>query len=107
MFSPRSPKGPIQLYKGCCSRGQSRRLTTIGVSRLQTPTQMTLSKQIRFTVPNVSEVSALFLRPENARWLLALAHGAGAGMTHPFLEKLARELIKVAISTLFIHFLYV
>ena len=68
---------------------------------------MTLSKQIRFTVPNVSEVSALFLRPENARWLLALAHGAGAGMTHPFLENLARELSKVGIATLRYQFPYV
>lgn len=38
------------------------------------------------------DVSALVSIPEGARWLLVLAHGAGAGMTHPFLETLADRL---------------
>lgn len=67
---------------------------------------MASPKQIRFAVPNAGEVSALFLRPENPRWLLALAHGAGAGMAHPFLEKLAKELSTVGIATLRYQFPY-
>ncbi|HWW19077.1 MAG TPA: alpha/beta family hydrolase [Candidatus Saccharimonadales bacterium] len=46
------------------------------------------------------------MRPAKARWLLALAHGAGAGMTHPFLEKLARELADAEIATLRYQFPY-
>lgn len=38
------------------------------------------------------DVSALVSLPEEARGLLVLAHGAGAGMTHPFLETLADRL---------------
>jgi hypothetical protein len=46
------------------------------------------------------------MRPAKARWVLALAHGAGAGMTHPFLEKLARELAAVGVATLRYQFPY-
>jgi hypothetical protein len=38
--------------------------------------------------------------------MLALAHGAGAGMRHPFLEKLARELAAQGIATLRYEFPY-
>jgi uncharacterized protein len=46
------------------------------------------------------------VRPKNARWLLALAHGAGAGMTHPFMENLSDELSAVAVATLRYQFPY-
>ena len=53
------------------------------------------------------EVSALLVRPPGARWLLVLAHGAGAGMRHPFLEGLAAALAAQAIATLRYQFPYV
>src|ERR1700747_134792 len=56
------------------------------------------SEPLRFQVEGAAEVSALLVRPKNARWLLALAHGAGAGMTHPFMENLSDELSAVAIA---------
>jgi hypothetical protein len=46
------------------------------------------------------------MRPAEARWLLLLAHGAGAGITHPFLEKLARELASVGVATFRYQFPY-
>lgn len=52
------------------------------------------------------EVSALLVRPPSARWLLVLGHGAGAGMAHPFLEKLAAELANAGIATLRYQFPY-
>ena len=52
------------------------------------------------------EVSALLLRPEAARWLLLLAHGAGAGMRHPFMESLAAALAASQIATLRYQFPY-
>ena len=64
------------------------------------------AKRIQFTVENDVEVSALLMRPEDARWLLVLAHGAGAGMAHPFLEKLANELATAGIATFRYHFPY-
>ena len=38
------------------------------------------------------EVSAVLDRPATARWLFLMGHGAGAGMRHPFMERMAREL---------------
>lgn len=63
-------------------------------------------KELRFTVPKSAEVSALLSIPEDSRWLLVLAHGAGAGMTHPFMENLCNELDAVGIATLRYQFPY-
>ena len=67
---------------------------------------MTASEDLRFVVDGAGEVSALFLRPNNARLLLVLAHGAGAGMSHPFMENLAGELAAEGIATLRYQFPY-
>jgi hypothetical protein len=67
---------------------------------------MTIPEQLHFHVEGATEVSALLVRPKNARWLLALAHGAGAGMTHPFMENLTNELSAVAIATFRYQFPY-
>jgi predicted alpha/beta-hydrolase family hydrolase len=67
---------------------------------------MSEGERLRFAVEGAGEVSAILMRPAAARWLLVLAHGAGAGMTHPFLEKLARELASVGVATLRYQFPY-
>lgn len=46
------------------------------------------------------------MRPPTARRMLTLAHGAGAGMRHPFMEKLAVELANVGVATLRYEFPY-
>ncbi len=51
-------------------------------------------------------VSGLLLRPDGARLLYVLAHGAGAGMRHPFLESIAQGLAQRSIATLRYQFLY-
>ncbi len=61
---------------------------------------------LRFAVEGAGEVSAILLRPAKARWLLVLAHGAGAGMTHPFLEKLAGELAETGVASFRYQFPY-
>ena len=63
-------------------------------------------KGLKFAVDLAGEVSAIFVRPSEARFLLALAHGAGAGMNHPFLAKLAAELASVGIATFRYQFPY-
>jgi len=67
---------------------------------------MANEEKLRFSVAGNGEVSALLQRPPEARSLLALAHGAGAGMTHPFMHKLAAELSGVGIATLRYQFPY-
>lgn len=51
-------------------------------------------------------VSALAIIPKKADTLLVLAHGAGAGMTHAFMEELALELGTLGIGTLRYNFPY-
>lgn len=51
-------------------------------------------------------VSAVLVRPPDARWLLVLAHGAGAGMRHAFLEDMTDALATCRIATLRYQFPY-
>jgi predicted alpha/beta-hydrolase family hydrolase len=67
---------------------------------------MPVGKNIRFAVQNAGEVSAILVRPQSAESLLVLAHGAGAGMNHPFMQSLATELAAVKVATLRFQFPY-
>jgi uncharacterized protein len=51
-------------------------------------------------------VSGLLLNPPVSIALLVLGHGAGAGMRHPFMEALARELAGVGVATFRYQFPY-
>src|SRR5208282_5272107 len=64
-------------------------------------------EELQFAVQGGRNVSALLVMPAQARRLLVLAHGAGAGMNHPFMEKLAEELAAANIATLRYQFPYV
>ena len=57
-------------------------------------------------VDETHSVSALLLVPRQARACYVLAHGAGAGMTHAFLEAVAVELGERGIATLRYQFPY-
>src|SRR5260370_18229294 len=68
---------------------------------------MTTVEELRCGVEGGGEVSALLCRPAEARRLVVLAHGAGAGMSHPFMEKLAGELAGSGVATLRYQFPYI
>jgi uncharacterized protein len=51
-------------------------------------------------------VSALLLSPSRPAACFVFAHGAGAGMTHPFMETVARRLFERDIATLRYQFPY-
>ena len=67
---------------------------------------MTAAKETQFAVEGAGEVSALLLKPQQAHYVLVLAHGAGAGMRHSFLESLAAELAEAGVATFRYQFLY-
>ncbi len=54
----------------------------------------------------IGGVSGLLLRPNDARLLYVLAHGAGAGMRHPFLEAISQRLAEQGVATLRYQFRY-
>src|SRR5277367_1680627 len=62
--------------------------------------------ELRIEVEGGHQVSALLAMPDRPQQILVLAHGAGAGMHHPFMESLARELDAVNIATLRYQFPY-
>ena len=51
-------------------------------------------------------VSSLLIRPPEARWLLVLGHGAGAGMRHRTLETIAQRLADAGMATFRYQFPY-
>jgi len=59
-----------------------------------------------FPVGSVGEVSSILLHPPDARWLLVLGHGAGAGMRHSFMTALSQELATEKIATFRYQFPY-
>jgi predicted alpha/beta-hydrolase family hydrolase len=71
---------------------------------------MAQSSEHRFPVPvpvpGSGDVSALLLQPDDARMLYILAHGAGAGMRHPFLGRMAETLALQGVATLRYQFPY-
>ena len=68
-------------------------------------THTTTSLTVRVS-DSAGDVEALLLRPDDANRLLVFAHGAGAGMHHPFMERLAGELAGCRMATLRYQFPY-
>ncbi|MGH6826047.1 alpha/beta hydrolase family protein [Methyloceanibacter sp.] len=61
---------------------------------------------MKITVDETRRVSGLLQVPRKARACYVLAHGAGAGMTHPFLDAMVDGLARRGIATLRYQFPY-
>jgi uncharacterized protein len=61
---------------------------------------------VSVTVDDAHSVSGLLLAPARARACYIFAHGAGAGMSHPFMNVVAEELAEREIATLRYQFPY-
>lgn len=57
-----------------------------------------------FISPQIGAVSAKYMAPAKPKCVLTLAHGAGAGMDHSFMEALATALSKAGIASLRFNF---
>jgi predicted alpha/beta-hydrolase family hydrolase len=64
------------------------------------------AQRLAIEMASGSSVSALLVRPPQARACYVLAHGAGAGMTHPSMEAVAAGLGERGIATLRYQFPY-
>jgi len=61
----------------------------------------------KFTAtPEKGEVSSILIRPDNAKWLLVLGHGAGTNMRHSTLQTIAERLADIGIATFRYQFPY-
>jgi len=61
---------------------------------------------VTIAVADNIQVSGLVAAPSRPKACLVLAHGAGAGMTHPFMAKVAAELADRSVATLRYQFPY-
>jgi predicted alpha/beta-hydrolase family hydrolase len=61
---------------------------------------------VTIAIDGASSVSGLMQKPLDARACYVFAHGAGAGMTHPFMAAVADQLEKRGIATLRFQFPY-
>jgi predicted alpha/beta-hydrolase family hydrolase len=63
-------------------------------------------RAVTITVNDAQRVSGLLLAPPEARACFVLAHGAGAGMAHPFMAAITNGLAERRIATLRYQFPY-
>jgi uncharacterized protein len=65
------------------------------------------SRKLSITVSKeIGKVSAICLIPDKPSCMIVIAHGAGAGMTHSFMEELSNLLAEVNIASLRFNFPY-
>jgi predicted alpha/beta-hydrolase family hydrolase len=64
------------------------------------------AEKLKLDLESGTSVSALLLRPKDARACFVFAHGAGAGMSHPFMEAVATGLYERGTATLRYQFPY-
>jgi predicted alpha/beta-hydrolase family hydrolase len=74
------------------------------LTRFESKDDVVDAQPIAIHVQNGVDVSGLLLRPSRARILFVMAHGAGAGMTHPSMENVATALAERGIATLRFQF---
>jgi uncharacterized protein len=63
-------------------------------------------RPLTIAIENATLISAILTWPAQARACFVFAHGAGAGMTHPFMEKVAAGLGERGLATLRYQFPY-
>lgn len=64
------------------------------------------TQELKLDIDRVSAVSAILMQPDNARACYVLAHGAGAGMRHASMDKIAEGLGHRGIATFRFNFPY-
>lgn len=64
------------------------------------------AQNLKFEVADAGPVSALLTSPAKARACYVFAHGAGAGMTHPFMESFAAGLGERGVASVRYQFPY-
>ncbi|WP_027535861.1 alpha/beta family hydrolase [Bradyrhizobium sp. WSM3983] len=67
---------------------------------------MTNTTELKLDIDRIGAVSAILMQPGNARACYVLAHGAGAGMRHASMDKIAQGLAERGIATFRFNFPY-
>jgi predicted alpha/beta-hydrolase family hydrolase len=70
------------------------------------PADVISAQELKIDIENAAPISALLTEPPQARACFVFAHGAGAGMTHPFMATVASGLGERGVATLRYQFPY-
>ncbi|WP_082906052.1 alpha/beta hydrolase family protein [Bradyrhizobium centrolobii] len=73
---------------------------------LAVKTEAVKTEELKLDIERIGTVSAILVQPGNARACYVLAHGAGAGMRHSFMDEVAVGLADRGIATLRFNFPY-
>ena len=85
------------MFPGCADTGTNGPIHRGHRSLVQT-------RELKLDIERIGTVSALLANPAKARACYVLAHGAGAGMRHAFMEQVAAGLAQRGIATLRFNF---
>src|ERR1700722_2810981 len=93
---------------GCCRSASPWKSCSEEFRRQPDSSEMKIvnPQKLEIAVGKAATVSALLIRPAEARACFVFAHGAGAGMTHSFMEKVAAGLGERGVATLRYQFPY-
>lgn len=64
------------------------------------------TQELKLDITRIGAVSAILVQPDNARACYVLAHGAGAGMRHASMDKIAEGLADRGLATFRFNFPY-
>lgn len=92
-----------ELHLGCLTA--TALLKLCGAKRLNRRAHYNAGQNQNQLLPH-EEIAGLLQAPKNARVCYVLAHGAGAGMSHPFMASVADGLAQRGIATLRYQFPY-
>jgi len=98
----------LSLYLHDGRKGRCRRHASSGMGKVRSVNPGWLAKMetIRIEVDGSGPVSGLLMNPAASRTCFIFAHGAGAGMTHSFMESVAPGLYARGVATLRYQFPY-
>ena len=102
---PRGPQAPVGVSRPALAPRFDADRSLLSVAGEKTMS-LSQTKPVTVAVDDAVRVSALLQAPRPSRACFVLAHGAGAGMAHPFMAAVATGLAQRGIATLRYQFPY-
>src|SRR5665811_1441118 len=91
---------PVHGHGAVCPQNLDRMIAARRLTAGRIKMNIVSPQQLKLEVDGANAVSALLLRPSGTQACFIFAHGAGAGMTHEFMERVATGLYDRGIATL-------
>src|ERR1700761_6417619 len=90
----RFARSAVRCYKTFPNQLRTKISRPSSTSIMSLPADVIGAQKLEIELEGAAPVSALLTAPSRARACFVFAHGAGAGMTHPFMETVASGLVE-------------